>query len=75
MEETAVKNFVVQQGQGGIRIDKYLGMCQEEFSRSYLQKLIADNAVRMDGKAVAAKEKTKEGIGSGAGKYSSGHPV
>ncbi len=61
MEERTIRTFPVQQGQGGIRIDKYLGLCQEEFSRSYLQKLIADNAVRMDGKVVAAKEKTKEG--------------
>lgn len=53
--------FQVEAGQEGIRIDKYLGSCQKEFSRSYLQKLIKEQAVFMNGMVVTVKEKTISG--------------
>ncbi len=56
--EKIIMTFQVKPEQEGIRIDKYLGMCQKELSRSYLQKLIKDQAVLMNGKTVIAKEKT-----------------
>lgn len=59
MEKTLT--FQVAPGDDGIRIDKYLGMQQQEVSRSYLQKLMLDGAVLMDGKVVASKEKTVSG--------------
>lgn len=57
MEKTVI-TFWVEADKAGIRIDKYLGMCQKEFSRSYLQKLIEKGAVSMNGKIITAKEKT-----------------
>lgn len=50
--------FQVEPEREGIRIDKYLGMCQKELSRSYLQRLIKEQAVLMNGKTVTVKEKT-----------------
>lgn len=54
-----VMTFQVEPELEGIRIDKYLGACQKELSRSYLQRLIKEQAVFMDGKVVTTKEKTK----------------
>ena len=39
------------------RIDKFLSVQMEELSRSYVQKLIKDGNVKVDGKAVKAKYK------------------
>lgn len=59
MEKTLT--FLVAPEDAGIRLDKYLGMCQKEFSRSYLQKLIENGAVQMNGKTAASKDKTAAG--------------
>jgi len=44
-----------------IRIDKYLSTVLNELSRSYLQKLITDGRVIVDGKAVKSNFKAKSG--------------
>lgn len=59
MEKTIT--FLVAPEDAGIRLDKYLGMCQTEFSRSYLQKLIEHGSVLVDGRAAVSKEKTIAG--------------
>ena len=42
-------------GRGGVRLDKFLADNVENFSRSKLQKLIKDGAVRVNGDDVKAK--------------------
>lgn len=46
---------------GGIRIDRYLAECREDLSRSYLQKLVKDGLVLVNGKSVKSNYKTEEG--------------
>ncbi len=45
----------------GIRIDLYLSRCCEDFSRSYLQKLLKDGCVLIDGHAVKSSYKVTSG--------------
>ncbi len=45
----------------GLRIDKFLAENCEELSRSYIQKLIADGAVLVAGKAVKSSFKVEDG--------------
>ncbi len=45
----------------GIRIDRYLSGCCEEFSRSYLQKLLKDGGIFVDGRAVKSNYKVTAG--------------
>ncbi|MBE5967993.1 MAG: RluA family pseudouridine synthase [Lachnospiraceae bacterium] len=52
---------IVEEKYNGIRIDKYLSQVQEELSRSYIQKLIDDGKVRMEGKPVKSNLKVKTG--------------
>lgn len=59
MEKTLT--FEVASQDAGIRLDKYLGMCQQEFSRSFLQKLIEGGNVLIDGRMASVKEKTVSG--------------
>lgn len=59
MEE--VRTFLVAAEDEGTRLDKYLGGCQTEFSRSYLQKLIGQGAVLVNGHVTASKEKVAAG--------------
>ena len=44
----------------GKRMDRFLTERLEEFSRSYLQKLLKEERVLMDGKAVKANCRSKE---------------
>ncbi|HHV13455.1 MAG TPA: RluA family pseudouridine synthase [Clostridiales bacterium] len=53
--------FIVEDEEGGIRIDKYLSTVQAELSRSYIQKLIEDGRVSADGRPVKANFKVKAG--------------
>ena len=41
----------------GLRIDKYLSMQQEDLSRSYIQKLIEEGRVTVNGNPVKCKDK------------------
>ncbi len=53
--------FVAQDEDDGIRIDKYLSMVQSELSRSYIQKLIEDGRISADDRPVKANFKVKTG--------------
>lgn len=53
--------YIIDDENNGIRIDKYLSMVQTEISRSYIQKLIDDGKIFMDGKSVKANSKVKTG--------------
>lgn len=46
---------------GGVRIDRYLSGSCEDLSRSYLQKLLKDGGVRVDGQAVKSSYKVTRG--------------
>lgn len=58
-EETVV--LIVTPEYQGVRIDKFIAMTQEGLSRSYIQKLIADGAVFVDGRSAKASLKVSEG--------------
>ena len=45
----------------GLRIDRFLAETQEELSRSYIQKLIADGFVTVSGKTVKSSFKVEDG--------------
>lgn len=53
--------FVVEQEDAGIRIDLYLSERSKDLSRSYLQKLLKEEAVLAGGKAVKANYKVNAG--------------
>lgn len=53
--------FVVEEEQSGERIDKFLSETLPELSRSYIQKLIKDNQVTANEKAVKANYKLNAG--------------
>ena len=56
-----IKDFIVEAGEQSLRIDRYLAEHCADFSRSYLQKLLKDQAVSVNGKPVKANYKTQEG--------------
>ena len=47
--------------QDGERIDRYLSGCLEDLSRSYIQKLVKDGNIRVDGRIVKANYKLSAG--------------
>lgn len=51
----------VKEGEGGIRMDRYLSEQLPDLSRSYLQKMIKESRVLSGEKAMKASEKTVEG--------------
>jgi 23S rRNA pseudouridine1911/1915/1917 synthase len=53
--------FIVEYQEDGERIDKYLSMLLEQQTRSYIQKLIKDNAVTVNDKVVKANYKVGAG--------------
>ncbi|MBE5960289.1 MAG: RluA family pseudouridine synthase [Lachnospiraceae bacterium] len=55
------KTAIVTEEQAGVRIDKYLTAIENEISRSYLQKLIGDQLVTVNGKAIKANYKVSAG--------------
>jgi 23S rRNA pseudouridine1911/1915/1917 synthase len=60
--EGEVREFVIQPGLHGTRLDRALAELVPEFSRSYLQQLIEAGAVRLGGKAVTkAAHKVRAG--------------
>lgn len=54
-------DFIVEAGEESVRIDRYLAEHCADFSRSYLQKLLKDQAISVNGKPVKANYKTQEG--------------
>ena len=55
------QQFVVEEEDKAIRIDKYLSERCPELSRSYLQKLLKEQGVTVNGKAVKANYKIQAG--------------
>ena len=56
-----ILNYHVSDGQSGIRIDRYLSEMNEELSRSYIQKLLKEQKITVNGSAVKANYKVQEG--------------
>lgn len=55
------KTFIVDETWEDLRIDKYLSMLMEGYSRSYIQKIISDQAVSVNGKPVKANYRIRVG--------------
>ena len=47
-----ILNYMVSDGQSGIRIDRYLSEKNEELSRSYIQKLLKEQKITVNGSMV-----------------------
>ncbi|MFT4007531.1 MAG: RluA family pseudouridine synthase, partial [Lacrimispora sp.] len=56
-----IRQFSVSEEDAGIRIDRYLSDQYQEVSRSYLQKLLKDEAVLVGGKPVKSNYKVNAG--------------
>lgn len=56
-----ILDFFVEQEEGGLRIDRYLAETQEDLTRSYLQKLIAEGRVKVNENTVKANYKVNDG--------------
>lgn len=61
LDQEQVLEYLVAEEYHGIRIDKYLSQIQSEITRSYIQKLIEEDKVFVDGKPVKANLKIKTG--------------
>ena len=48
------RTFIVDETNEDIRIDKYLALLMEDCSRSYIQKIIGNQSVVVNGKSVNA---------------------
>jgi len=56
-----ILNFVVDEANNGIRIDKYLTLVQSDISRSFIQKLIESGDALVNDKAAKVSYKVKTG--------------
>lgn len=56
-----IREFEVLAGDENLRLDKYLADENEELSRSYIQQLIDESHVKVNGKAEKASYKLKDG--------------
>lgn len=54
--------FTATENEAGVRIDRCLSDKYEELSRSYLQKLLKEQGVTVNGKAVKQTTKYRQGI-------------
>ncbi len=61
-EEARVKEYLIDEEFNGLRIDKYLSAIQSDLSRSYIQKLIEEDMILMDGKKIKSNAKVKTGV-------------
>lgn len=61
MSENGLQRLTVSPEEAGVRIDKYLTEQLPDITRSYLQKLLKDGSVQMNGKPVKASTKTAVG--------------
>ncbi|MDZ7919248.1 MAG: RluA family pseudouridine synthase [Rhodoferax sp.] len=62
VSETELRNLTVSSAQHGDRIDRALAQAAAEFSRSYLQQLIEEGAVALNGQTVAkSSQRVKAG--------------
>jgi 23S rRNA pseudouridine1911/1915/1917 synthase len=60
-DEDEVLHFLVNVNDAGIRLDKYLSEYAQDLTRSYLQKLIKDGSVRVNGSTCKAGTKLSAG--------------
>lgn len=56
-----IREFEVMSGDEKVRLDKYLAEENEELSRSYIQQLIDDGHVKVNGKAARASSRLRVG--------------
>mgnify|MGYP000302193280 CR=1 FL=1 len=61
MNENELQRLTVSPEDAGVRIDKYLAEQLPDITRSYLQKLLKDGSVQMNGKPVKASTKIAAG--------------
>ncbi len=61
--DTDIRYFSVEAGEAGERIDRYLAQRLEDATRSYLQKLIKEGAVLVNGAAVKVSYKVEAADG------------
>ncbi len=61
MSENGLQRLTVSLEEAGVRIDKYLAEQLPDITRSYLQKLLKDGSVQMNGKPVKTSTKTAAG--------------
>lgn len=61
MSENGLQRLTVSPEEAGVRIDKYLAEQLPDITRSYLQKLLKDGSVQMNGKPVKASTKAAVG--------------
>lgn len=61
MNENGLQRLTVSPEDAGVRIDKYLAEQLPDITRSYLQKLLKDGSVQMNGKQIKASTKTAAG--------------
>lgn len=59
-EELREYHFIITEEGEGERIDKYLNLLMEDLSRSYLQKLLAEGYVTVNGKGIKANYRLKQ---------------
>ena len=55
-----ILNYHVSDGQSGIRIDRYLSEKNEKLSRSYIQKLLKEQKIMVNGSPVKANYKVQD---------------
>ena len=55
-----ILNYHVSDGQSGIRIDLYLSEKNEKLSRSYIQKLLKEQKIMVNGSPVKANYKVQD---------------
>ena len=56
------KNFIISDAEEGIRLDVWLSEKMDDVSRSYVQKLIENGHVTVDGKLAKSRTRTKAGM-------------
>lgn len=59
--KSSILEFTAAKEYSGTRIDKYLSEIQSEFTRSYLQRLIEENRIFMEGCSVKSNTKVRDG--------------
>ena len=56
-----LNEWIVEELEGTVRLDKYLAETQEDLSRSYIQQLIDEKRILVNGKAAKSSLKIKNG--------------
>lgn len=56
-----ILEYIVEEDKRSLRIDRYLSEKNEDLSRSYLQKLLKDQAITVNGKTIKANYKVTPG--------------